>query len=98
MHVHHFNYGLILLGTAGVAALFPMGRRALRLLSLAFGFGCGLVFDEFALIWNLNPEYAQGLSLYAAALAAVLLVQLAYFRSFWTALARRAWLRVRGAR
>jgi hypothetical protein len=98
MHVHHFNYGLILLGTAGVAALFPLGRRALRLLALAFGFGCGLVFDEFALFWNLNPEYAQTLSLYAAALAATVLVQLAYFRSFWAALARRAWLRARGAR
>ena len=98
MHVHHFNYGLILLGSAGIAALFPLGRRALRFLALAFGFGCGLVFDEFALLWNLNPEYAQGLSLYAAGIAAVVLVQLAYFRRFWTALARRAWLRVRGAR
>jgi CRP-like cAMP-binding protein len=98
MHVHHFNYGLILLGSAGIAALFPLGRRALRFLALAFGFGCGLVFDEFALLWNLDPEYAQGLSLWAAAIACVVLVQLAYFRSFWTALARRAWLRARGAR
>ncbi len=98
MHVHHFNYGLLLIGAAGLAALFPLGRRALRGLALAFGLGCGLVFDEFALFWNLNPEYAQGLSLFACGMAAAFLVQLTYFRRFWGALARRGWLFVRGVR
>ena len=70
MHIHHFNYGLFLIGAAGLAALFPLGRRALRGLALVFGLGAGLVFDEFALFWNLNPEYAQELSLIAAAIAA----------------------------
>jgi hypothetical protein len=51
-----------------------------------FGVGCALVFDEFALFWNLNPDYSQGLSLISAAIAAVVLIQLAYFRRFWTAL------------
>jgi CRP-like cAMP-binding protein len=98
MHVHHFNYGLVLIGLSGLAALFPFGRRALRVLSLAFGCGCGLVLDEFALFWNLNPEYAQTASLVAAAIAAAALVQLVYFRRFWNALARRAWLSVKSAR
>jgi CRP-like cAMP-binding protein len=98
MHVHHFNYGLVLIGLSGLAALFPFGRRALRLLALAFGFGCGLVFDEFALFWNLNPEYAQTASLVAAAAAAAILVQLVWFRRFWGAVMRRAWLTMRGAR
>ncbi len=98
MHVHHFNYGLLLIGGSGLAALFPLGRRALRGLALAFGLGCGLVFDEFALFWRLNPEYAQGLSLFACGMAAAFLVQLTYFRRFWGALARHAWLRVRGMR
>jgi CRP-like cAMP-binding protein len=98
MHVHHFNYGLVLIGLSGLAALFPFGRRALRLLALAFGFGCGLVFDEFALFWNLNPEYAQTASLVAAAGAAAVLVQLVWFRRFWGAVARRAFLALRGAR
>ncbi len=98
MHVHHFNYGMILIGSAGIAALFPLGRRGLRLLAFAFGFGCGLVFDEFALFWNLNPEYAQNLSLFAAAAMAAALIQLTYFRRFWIALARRGWFVLRGAR
>jgi len=98
MHIHHFNYGLFLIGAAGLAALFPFGRRALRGLSLVFGLGLGLVFDEFALFWNLNPEYAQEMSLIAAAIAAAALVQLIYFRRFWAAVVRRAWLGLRGAR
>jgi CRP-like cAMP-binding protein len=98
MHVHHFNYGLVLIGVSGIAALFPVGRRALRPLAFLFGVGCGLVFDEFALFWNLDPEYAQRLSLVAAALMAALLVQVVYFGRFWRALLRRAWLAARGSR
>lgn len=52
MHVHHFNYGLVLVGMSGLAALFPFGRKALRVLAAAFGCGCGLIFDEFALFWS----------------------------------------------
>jgi CRP-like cAMP-binding protein len=98
MHVHHFNYGLMLIGTAGLAALLPFGRRALRVLAFVFGFGCGLVFDEFALIWNLNPEYANPSSLIACGVAAAVLVQMTYFRRFWRAVARRAYLSMRSGR
>ncbi len=98
MHVHHFNYGLILIGIAGLAALTPFGRRALRGLSFTFGIGCGLVFDEFALFWNLNPEYAQSLSLIAAAIMVGVLVQLTYFRAFWAALGRRLFYSAGGGR
>jgi hypothetical protein len=98
MHIHHFNYGLFLIGAVGLVALFPFARRFLRGLALVFGIGAGLVFDEFALFWNLNPEYSQELSVIAAGLAVAVLLQLTYFRSFWTAVVRRAWLGVRGAR
>lgn len=98
MHIHHFNYGLFLIGTVGLVALFPFARRFLRGLALIFGIGAGLVFDEFALFWRLNPEYSQELSVIAAGLAAAVLLQLVYFRSFWTAVIRRTWLIARGAR
>lgn len=97
MHVHHFNYGLILVGLSGITALFPFGRRMLRVLSFVFGFGFGLVLDEFALFWNLNPSYKNA-HLTAAELAAALLFQLVYFRRLWAALARQAWHRVRSQR
>jgi CRP-like cAMP-binding protein len=85
VHIHHFNYGLILVAVTGLVSLSPYGRRSLRALALFFGLGCALVFDEFALFWNLNPDYSQGLSLMSAAIAAVVLVQIAYFRRFWQA-------------
>jgi CRP-like cAMP-binding protein len=96
MHIHHFNYGLILVAVTGLLALSPTSRRSLRSLSMAFGLGCGLVFDEFALFWNLNPDYSQGLSLISSALAFVVLLQLVYFRRLWVALANRAVQKVRG--
>jgi hypothetical protein len=89
MHVHHFNYGLILASSAGISAMFPLGRRALRVLAAIFGIGIGLIFDEFALIWNLNPEYAQSLSLITAAIVAIVFIQVIWFRTFWGAVARR---------
>ena len=98
MHVHHFNYGLVLIAASGLAALVPLGRRALRVLAFGFGVGCGLVFDEFALFWNLNPEYAQSLSLIAAAIMVGVLVQLTYFRRYWVALGRHAYHAMGGTR
>jgi hypothetical protein len=94
VHIHHFNYGLLLVGVTGLVSLSPYGRRSLRTLALLFGLGCALVFDEFALFWNLNPDYSQGLSLISAAIAAVVLVQVAYFRRFWLAVVVRVaqWL------
>jgi CRP-like cAMP-binding protein len=97
IHIHHFNYGLALLALSGIGALFPVGRRSLRLLSLLFGMGCGLVFDEFALFWNLNPDYSQGSSLISAAIVGIVLVQLTYFRRFWVAWIGRMAARVRSA-
>jgi CRP-like cAMP-binding protein len=95
MHVHHFNYGLIVASISGIASLFPFGRRALRLFAATFGIGIGLIFDEFALIWTLNPEYSQSLSLISAAIAFVVLLNLVYFRAFWGSLVRRLANRVR---
>ena len=89
IHIHHFNYGLIVVATTGLLALSPYGRRSLRTLALLFGLGCALVFDEFALFWNLNPDYSQGLSLISAAIAASVLIQLAFFRRFWHAVFAR---------
>jgi hypothetical protein len=89
VHIHHFNYGLLLAGLTGLVSLLPQARRALRTLSWLFGVGCALVFDEFALFWNLNPDYSQGLSLISAGIAAVVLVQVTYFRHFWIGLIAR---------
>jgi hypothetical protein len=95
VHVHHFNYGLIIVCVVGLLSFLPRTRRALRTLSFAFGFGVGLVVDEFALLWNLNPDYYQASSVLAAALVLFALAQVVYFRTLYLAIGRRllAWIR-----
>ena len=95
IHVHHFNYGLLLVTLIGLLAMLPQARRALRVLSFLYGFGLGLVVDEFALLWNLDPNYYQPSSRLAAALAVFVLVQLVYFRSLYLAIGRRLLARLR---
>lgn len=96
MHIHHFNYGLLMVAAVGLAALSPWARKLLRTLAYLFGLGCGLTFDEFALFWHLKPDYYQGLSLITATIAGVVLLQIAYFRAFWFALFERLMQKVRG--
>ena len=82
IHIHHFNYGFVVAFAAGLLAFMPYFRRILRTLSFLVGFGLGLIFDEFALIVNLHPDYYQLESYYAMAILAVLLVLVTYFRGF----------------
>jgi len=89
MHLHHFNYGLLLVAVAGLGSFLPATRQWSRLLPALFGIGAGLILDEWALIWNLDPNYYQGLSYVAAAIAFAALMQVVLFRRFWTSWARR---------
>lgn len=95
IHVHHFNYGLLLVALAGVMAMLPSTRRAIRRLAFVFGFGVGLIVDEFALLWNLNPDYYQPSSRLAAGLVLLAIVQVVYFRNLYLALGRRLLAMVR---
>ncbi len=55
------------------------------------GIGAGLILDEWALIWNLNPDYYQGLSYWAVAYRPrAAACRWSLFRRFWTSWGRRA--------
>jgi len=84
IHIHHFNYGLILVTITSLLAFFPAFRQHLRLLGFFFGLGAGLIFDEFGLIWRLDPNYYQGISWVAVAVVATILGQLAFLRGAWS--------------
>lgn len=90
VHIHHFNYGFIVAFTTGLLAFLPAFRRILRTLAFCIGFGLGLIFDEFALIWNLHPDYYQLESYYAMALLVTTFILIVYFRRFFSALLVRA--------
>ena len=79
----------MLVAAAGLGAFLPITRQWARLLPTLFGVGAGLIFDEWALIWNLNPNYYQGLSYAAEAIGFAALMQVVLFRRVWTSWARR---------
>lgn len=89
IHIHHFNYGLILVTITSLLAFFRGFRAHLLFLAFGFGIGAGLIFDEFGLIWNLDPDYYQRLSQIAAVTVALVLAQLAFLREPWARRLRR---------
>lgn len=54
--IHHFAYGFWIVTAAGYLALIFSGPRAKFLISLLFGFGLGLAFDEFAMWLKLRED------------------------------------------
>jgi len=54
VHLHHFAYGIFVLAIAGYIALFVRGPRGKFWVSLLYGFGLGLAFDEFGMWLNLE--------------------------------------------
>lgn len=56
VRIHHYSYGIIVLAAAGYLSLIFSGPRAKYLLSLFYGFGLGLAFDEFAMWLRLRDD------------------------------------------
>jgi hypothetical protein len=81
-HVHHLNYGILLLAAVGGWLLFrrPQGNEARR---AAFGYGIAmaLTFDEFGMWLHLGGSYWQRASVDAIVVVAAALALIAYARS-----------------
>ncbi|MEV4557114.1 hypothetical protein AB0K51_08960 [Kitasatospora sp. NPDC049285] len=79
LHIHHmvFGLGFLLLGGIGVFATNG-GHPWIDWFGLAFGIGCGLVLDEFALILHLDDVYwsEQGRKSVDAVILGILLTAL----------------------
>lgn len=54
--VHHFTWGIFVLAISGYLALVFDGARAKYFISLFYGFGLGLAFDEFAFWLKLTDD------------------------------------------
>ncbi len=73
-HVHHLNYGIVLLAGVGAFLLFGLPRgRALGIAALAYGVAMGLTFDEFGMWLHLGGSYWQRASVDAVVVVAALL-------------------------
>jgi hypothetical protein len=56
-HIHHFVPGILLAFGAGGAGLATSNQRVEEVLSVGFGAGVGLTFDEAALLLDLRDVY-----------------------------------------
>ena len=81
-HVHHLNYGILLLSAVGGYSVFrrPVGRAA-ELAALAYGVAMALTFDEFGMWLHLGGSYWQRASVDAVIVIAAVLAFCAYLRS-----------------
>ncbi len=78
-HVHHLNLGIFLLSGVGGYLLFvrPNGRKA-EWVSVLYGIGLALTFDEFGMWLHLGGGYWQRASFDAVTVIVGLLVLLAF--------------------
>jgi hypothetical protein len=59
-HVHHLNYGILILSALGAILLFvPPSRGRNLCCAVAYGFGMALTFDEFGMWVHLGGGYWQ---------------------------------------
>ena len=72
-HLHHYVWGIGLLMAVGLVSLIVDSPRFNPWLGLAYGVGCALVVDEFALLIDLRDVYwsTEGRSSVDAALLVI---------------------------
>jgi len=78
-HIHHLNFGIVLLSLVGAWLLFrrPEGRR-LSLVAALYGLGLALTFDEFGMWMHLGGGYWQRASFDAIVVVAAILGLIAF--------------------
>jgi hypothetical protein len=81
-HIHHYNYGIVILSLAGFFSLTVPGRRHRWTAAILYGVGLGLIFDEFAMWLRLEDDYYHRLSYDAVVAVASLFLLLATFGAF----------------
>lgn len=83
-HIHHFNFGIIILAVAGFLSLVDAARSHVQKIAVLYGVGLALIADEFGLLVTLNQDVYWGRRSYdAVILIALVLLNIIYFKRFW---------------
>jgi hypothetical protein len=91
-HVHHLNYGILLLTATGGYLLFAKpGPVAMRRAALVYGVALALTFDEFGMWLHLGGSYWQRVSVDAVVVIAGFLGLLALAPSLEKMRPRHRW-------
>jgi hypothetical protein len=78
-HIHHLNFGIVLLSLVGAWLLFrrPRGKQ-MSLAAAVYGIGLALTFDEFGMWLHLGGNYWQRASFDAVVVVAAILGLIAF--------------------
>lgn len=83
VHIHHFTYGVFILAGVGLFALLrrpDVTTRTYRTMTMIYGIGLGLTFDEFGMWIRLEDDYWVRQSYDAVIIVTLVLLNLAYYR------------------
>jgi len=83
VHVHHLNFGIMILVIVGFISLYDLRPLVHRKLAIFYGIGLALTFDEFALWLKLKDDYYASISYDAVIIISVILLNIIYFPDFW---------------
>jgi len=92
-HIHHFYFGVLLIGLVGWLALTGTDRISKEKLAIIYGIGLGLFMDEIGLLLTWG-DYASSLSYLLGVLLLGILLSVVYLPRFLQALGtNRSWMR-----
>lgn len=82
-HIHHLNYGIVIMAIAGFWALIFQNEKDRLKIGALYGVGLGLTFDEFGMWLRLEDDYWTRASYDAIIVISLLFISFVYFPSFW---------------
>lgn len=82
-HIHHLNYGIVILAIAGFFALIFQNTKNRLKIGALYGFGLGLTFDEFGMWLKLENDYWARASYDAVIIIGLIFASIVYIPSFW---------------
>lgn len=84
VHIHHFTYGVVILASVGLFNILrrpEVHTRIFRYLTMVYGAGLALTFDEFGMWIRLKDDYWIRQSYDAIIIVTLILFNIAYSRS-----------------
>lgn len=91
VHVHHLNYGILILSITGYIAIAfkEFAQKYIHTLSAVYGIGLGVAFDEFGMWLLLEDNYWNRYSYDAFIIIILIFLNIIYFKDFWIYIAKQ---------
>lgn len=83
-HIHHYNFGIILLIITGFLSLIDSLRSHIRKIAIIYGVGLALIIDEFGILVTWEKDFYWTRRSYDAVIfTTLILLNIVFFRRFW---------------